>query len=329
MTRTIDPADVAARFRDEIRAQLEAVEGPLRLVGVLAGDHGPSKTYASYAERACADLGVAFELRHVERLLAEHAIREANADPDVHGMIVYYPVFGSGHDVYLRELVDPAKDVEGMHSTWARALYENRRFIDAAGTMKAILPCTPLAVLKLVEAAGFFRPAGLPLAGRTVTLFNRSEVVGRPLASMMANDGAHVYSFDVDGPMLFDPPTERTPRTACARPTITRAQALAESDIVVTGVPSRQFPLVTGDEIRTGTLCINFSTFRNFADDIAGVAGVLRAARRADDGADGDPQRAAAAGERAAGCYPSRTSGPSSSSRNASLMWCGDSGFRM
>ena len=273
MTRTLDPADVAARFRDEIRAQLEAADAPLRLVGVLAGDHGPSRTYASYAERACADLGVAFELRQVERLLAEHAIRQANADPDVHGVIVYYPVFGSGHDVYLRELVDPAKDVEGMHSTWARALYENRRVIDAAGTKKAILPCTPLAVLKLVEAAGYFRPAGLPLAGRTVTLFNRSEVVGRPLASMMANDGAHVYSFDVDGPMLFDPPAESDAAHGVRETAITRAQALAESDIVVTGVPSRQFPLVAGAEIRAGALCINFSTFRNFADDIAGRAG--------------------------------------------------------
>lgn len=273
MTRILDPADVAARFREEIRAQLDQAGGPLRLVGVLAADHGPSKTYASYAERACADLGVGFELRHVERLLAEHAIRQANADPGVHGVIVYYPVFGSGHDVYLRELVDPAKDVEGMHSTWARALYENRRFIDAAGTKKAILPCTPLAVLKLVEAAGAFGPEGPPLAGRTVTVFNRSEVVGRPLASMLANDGAHVYSFDVDGPMLFDPPAEGDAAHGVRETAVTRAQALAESDIVVTGVPSRQFPLVRGDEIRKGALCINFSTYRNFADDIAGVAG--------------------------------------------------------
>lgn len=273
MTRTLDPADVAARFRDEIRAQLDAAREPLRLVGVLAGDHGPSKTYASYAERACADLGVAFELRHVERLLAEHAIREANADPLVHGVIVYYPVFGGGHDVYLRDLVDPGKDVEGMHSTWARALYENRRFIDDAGTRKAILPCTPLAILKLVEAAGWFRPEGPPLAGRTVTIFNRSEVVGRPLASMMANDGAHVYSFDVDGPMLYDPPAESDAAHGVRETAISRAQALSESEVVVTGVPSRQFPLVTGTEIRPGALCINFSTLRNFADDIAGVAG--------------------------------------------------------
>jgi 5,10-methylene-tetrahydrofolate dehydrogenase/methenyl tetrahydrofolate cyclohydrolase len=268
----LDPAEVADRFRNEIRAQLEAAPEPLRLVGVLASDHGPSRTYASYAERACADLGVAFELRHVPRLLAEDAIRTANADPDVHGIIVYYPVLGHGHDVYLRELVDPAKDVEGMHSSWARALYENRRFLDAAQTRKAILPCTPLAILKLVEAAGAFRPSGRPLEGRTVTVFNRSEVVGRPLASMMANDGAHVYSFDVDGPLSFEPPAEGDAAHGVRETGVTRAEALARSAVVVTGVPSREFPLVHGAELRAGALCINFSTLKNFADDLDGAA---------------------------------------------------------
>ena len=118
---------------------------------------------------------------------------------------------------------------------------------------------------------------------------------------MMANDGAHVYSFDVDGPMLFDPPTESDAAHGVRETAITRAQALAESDIVVTGVPSRQFPLVTGAEIRTGALCINFSTFRNFADDIAGGADCFIPRVGPDDGADGDPERAAPARERATG----------------------------
>ncbi|MET0390810.1 MAG: bifunctional methylenetetrahydrofolate dehydrogenase/methenyltetrahydrofolate cyclohydrolase, partial [Polyangiales bacterium] len=169
---------------------------------------------------------------------------------------------------YLRDLVDPGKDIEGLHSTWARALYENRRFIDAAKTKKAILPCTPLAILKLVEAAGFFGSEGRPLEGRTVTIFNRSEVVGRPLASMMANDGARVYSFDVDGPLAFEPPGGPDTAYTLHETDVTRARALAESEIVITGVPSKQFEVVRADELRPGSLCINFSTFKNFAEDI-------------------------------------------------------------
>ena len=272
MTVTIDPAAVAARFREELRTQLAEDREPLRLTGILAGDHGPSHTYATYAQRACMELGIHFELRKFPRLEAEAAIRSANADPAVHGIMVYYPIFGTEHDAYLRDLVDPGKDVEGLHSTWARHLYENRRFVDAARTKKAILPCTPLAIVKLVEAAGFFRESGRPLEGRTVTVFNRSEVVGRPLASMLAHDGAHVYSFDVDGPLAFEPPPDAECAHALKETTITREQALAESEIVITGVPSKQFPLVQKEELREGCLCINFSTYKNFSDDLAGKA---------------------------------------------------------
>ena len=272
MTVTIDPATVAARLREELRAQLAAERTPLRLTGILAGEHAPSQTYATYAQRACMELGIHFELRKFPRLEAEAAIRSANADPAVHGIMVYYPIFGTEQDAYLRDLVDPGKDIEGLHSTWARHLYDNRRFVDAAKTKKAILPCTPLAILKLVEAAGFFHEHGRPLEGRTVTIFNRSEVVGRPLASMLAHDGAHVYSFDVDGPLSFEPPPNADSAHRLSETSITRAEALAASDIVITGVPSKDFPLVHGDELRTGCLCINFSTYKNFADDIAGKA---------------------------------------------------------
>ncbi len=100
-----------------------------------------------------------------------------------------------------------------------------------------------------------------PIENRRVTIFNRSEVNGRPLAVMMSNDGALVYSFDVNGPLLFK---DAKPQEI----DITRAEALAVSDIVITGVPSRSFQKIRCDEIRQGTVCINFSSYPNFEDDI-------------------------------------------------------------
>ncbi|WP_437932457.1 bifunctional methylenetetrahydrofolate dehydrogenase/methenyltetrahydrofolate cyclohydrolase [Sorangium sp. So ce291] len=270
----IDPNAVAEEFRREVREELAALPEPLFLVGVLAADHGPSYTYAEYTRKACEDVGVRFEIRHATRLSAEAAIRSANADPGVHGIMVYYPIFGTEQDVYLRDSVDPSKDIEGLHTFWARCLYGNQRFLDEARTKKAILPCTPLAILKLVEAAGFFGEGERPLAGRSVCIFNRSEVVGRPLASMMAHDGAHVTSFDIDGPLLFVPsPSGDTHEVH--ETTVDRASALRQADIVVTGVPSRSFPHVQASEIREGALCINFSTFKNFSDDIQSKAKVF------------------------------------------------------
>ncbi|HEY3593225.1 MAG TPA: bifunctional methylenetetrahydrofolate dehydrogenase/methenyltetrahydrofolate cyclohydrolase [Polyangiaceae bacterium] len=266
MADTLDPSQVASLFRDELRAAVAAIAEPLTLVGFLASDHGPSRTYADYTEKACRDVGVRFDLRTVHRLEAEDAIAQANHDPNVHGLIVYYPIFGTEQDGYLRDWVDPSKDIEGLHSFWARCLYENRRFLDAEEKKKAILPCTPLAILKLLEAAGAFQKAsGKPLAGKRVCVFNRSEVVGRPLAAMMSNDGAEVISFDADGPLLFLP---RDVDGHDVRETNEdRRSALASADIVVTGVPHRSFPLIRADEIRAGIIGLNFSTMANFGED--------------------------------------------------------------
>ena len=202
-------------------------------------------------------------------------IEAETLDPRVHGILIYYPVFGTEQDGYLRDLVEPGKDVEGLHTFWARCLYSNQRFLDEAKTKKAILPCTPLAILKLLDEAGTSRVGrSRPLAGVRAVVFNRSEVVGRPLASMMANDGAEVVSFDVDGPELFVPGKEDGAHSV-EETSVDRREALARADVVITGVPSRSFPLVRAEEIRDGAVCVNFSTLKNFEDDVVGKAGVF------------------------------------------------------
>ncbi len=280
VTRVLDPAEVAATFRREIRAEIAALGEPIVLVGFLAthggsAEKGPSHTYAEYTRKGCDDVGVRFDLREVPRLAIEEEILAANANPGVHGILVYYPVFGTEQDAYVRDSVDPDKDIEGLHRYWARCLYENRRWLDEAHTRKAILPCTPLAVLKLLDAAGASRPGSeRALSGKRAVVFNRSEVVGRPLASMLANDGAIVTSFDVDGPQLFSPaPGGGAHEVHESRES--RADALAEADIVVTGVPSPSFPRVRASEIKEGAVCLNFSTYKNFEEDVVGKAGVF------------------------------------------------------
>jgi 5,10-methylene-tetrahydrofolate dehydrogenase/methenyl tetrahydrofolate cyclohydrolase len=273
MTLILDAAAAAEHFKQQIRAQVARSPESLVLVGVLAADSGPSVTYARYAQKACEQVGVSFQLRRATRLDAEQVIREANADPNVHGIMVYYPVFGTQQDGYLRDTVAPSKDIEGLHSFWARCLYENRRFIDPARTHKAILPCTPLAIVKLVEAAGLFAASGRPLAGKTACVFNRSEVVGRPLACMLAHDGARVISFDIDGPLLFSPADTPEGPHRVSEIQIDRKDALVQADLVITGVPSKSFDLIGASEIRAGSVCINFSTYQNFASELQGVTG--------------------------------------------------------
>jgi methylenetetrahydrofolate dehydrogenase (NADP+)/methenyltetrahydrofolate cyclohydrolase len=275
--RILDPAAVASSIRASLRAEIAALPEPLTLVGLLAAGHAPSETYAAYTRRGCDDVGIRFDLRTIAPDAIEDAVRAASAEPRVHGILVYYPIRDEARDAWVRELVDPRKDVEGLHAFWGRCLYENRRFLDAARTKKAILPCTPLAIVKLLEAAAEPRPAtngDRPLRGLRACVFNRSEVVGRPLAAMLANDGAEVVSFDLEGSQRFLPGDARGAHVV-EHVAVERAEALAQADVVVTGVPSRAFPLVAAREIKAGAICLNFSTIKNFEEDVVERASVF------------------------------------------------------
>ena len=266
MATIIKAAEVAKSYRDALSVEVAALGEPLTLVGFLATDETPSHTYSAYVARACADVGVRYNERRVTPDGLRRALDAANDDSGVHGILVYYPIFGDARDREVRERVSPLKDVEGMNRHWLDKLYRDERTLSDGGG-KAVLPCTPLAILKLLAAS---RPTEKPkpFAGSTVTVFNRSEVVGRPLAAMLSNDGAEVWSFDVDGSIRFrDGRSEEV--------SISRANALASSDIVITGVPSRDFPLVRPDEVKSGVIAVNFSAFRNFERGIRDQAGVF------------------------------------------------------
>ena len=74
------------------------------------------------------------------------------------------------------------------------------------GTKKSLLPCTPLAIIQLMEYLKVYDeslPIGDRMKGKSVAVINRSEIVGRPLAAMLANDGADVYSIDLNGVYLM------------------------------------------------------------------------------------------------------------------------------
>jgi 5,10-methylene-tetrahydrofolate dehydrogenase/methenyl tetrahydrofolate cyclohydrolase len=268
----IDPAQVAAPFQAETAEIVAGLGRELKIVGLLSQSEGPARTYAEYARRGAEAAGITMELRSLEPSQAAAAIREANADPAVDGIFLYYPLVDAAEDRWLRELVDPRKDVEGMHSFWSRLLYENRRYVDDAGSLRAILPCTPLGILKLLDAAGLSRHGGpAPLEGVVACVINRSDIVGRPLSAMLANDGATVISLDVTGAVVFEPAIGR--HAYVVRDTdADRGRALRAADVVITGVPSRDFALVTAEQIKPGAICVNFSQFRNFDDSVLDVA---------------------------------------------------------
>jgi methylenetetrahydrofolate dehydrogenase (NAD+) len=183
---------------------------------LLANGDPAAKKYAEWTGKACRADGLRYELRQLDDPLdVENALIDANEDPRVHGIIVYYPIFGleesfsgASQDDYLRDTVSYKCDVEGLCHTYRTNLYRNVRFLDyPTNTLKCLLPCTALSVVKILEhCPGCYdksQPVGKHLQGKIVTVINRSEIVGRPLAAMLANDGAVVYSIDINNIYKF------------------------------------------------------------------------------------------------------------------------------
>jgi methylenetetrahydrofolate dehydrogenase (NAD+) len=265
--------EVAAPFRTEIRAAVAKMPGGVgpKLVGFLANGDKGSKQYAEWTARAFKADSLRFELREVDETDLEEELEKANCDPEVHGIMIYYPIFGQrpsfhggSHDDYLRDTVSAYKDVEGLSHYYRRALYKNQRFVDEDRTRKCVLPCTPLACVKALEHFEVYDnslPVGERLAGKTVAVVNRSEVVGRPLAAMFANDGATVYSVDIDSLYIFRrtngrghlevPPSGTTAETA-----------LRSSDIVILGVPSPSYSLPVS-WVKENAVVINVASHKN------------------------------------------------------------------
>uniref|UniRef100_A0A7S1TU12 Tetrahydrofolate dehydrogenase/cyclohydrolase NAD(P)-binding domain-containing protein n=2 Tax=Phaeomonas parva TaxID=124430 RepID=A0A7S1TU12_9STRA len=123
---------------------------------------------------------------------------------------------------------------------------------------KHILPCTPLAVVKTVDRLGLYDrdlPVGDQLRGVTATVVNRSEVVGRPLAALLANDGAEVYSVDIDSIYVMR-------RGIMAEAAHSVEEAVRRSDIVVLGVPSPNYKM-NPEWIKDGAVVVNVASHKN------------------------------------------------------------------
>ena len=180
------------------------------------------------------------------------------------GIIVYYPIFNNRQDQYLQQVTDIRKDVEGLSHRYIFNLFQNVRFLDEQKRQKSILPCTPLAVIKILEYLKMYNtilPYGNRLFGHTITIVNRSEVVGRPLAALLANDGACVYSVDITGVQQFTrgQGIKQRRHQVVDKEDWSLKDCIPVSDIVISGVPGESFKFPT-ELLREGAVCINFST---------------------------------------------------------------------
>jgi methylenetetrahydrofolate dehydrogenase (NAD+) len=154
-------------------------------------------------------------------------------------------------------------------------LFRNVRFLDyPRNNIKCLLPCTALSVVKILEhCPGCYdmsKPIGHKTSGKIITVINRSEIVGRPLAAMLANDGADVYSIDINSIYLF-----RGGRLQKCGPDETTESCVRKSSIIVTGVPTKAYRLPT-EWIQPNSTVVNVASFKNVDEEaLLKVPGVV------------------------------------------------------
>ncbi|MCJ1363467.1 NAD-dependent 5,10-methylenetetrahydrafolate dehydrogenase [Acarospora aff. strigata] len=271
-------ATVAKSLLAEINEGLQHLDKPPLLVGFLANGDPAARMYADWTARTCKENGFGFELREVDREDLEQHILAANHDDAVDGIIVYYPIFNNRQDQYLQQITDVSKDVEGLSHRYIFNMYQNIRFLDEDMLQKSILPCTPLAVVKILEYLRVYNtilPYGNRLFGHSITIVNRSEVVGRPLAALLANDGACVYSVDVTGVQQFTrgEGIKNRRHEVIEKNGWVLKDCVPLSDVVISGVPGNKFKFPT-HLLRDGAVCINFSSEKNFSPDVKEKASI-------------------------------------------------------
>ncbi|KAL1920233.1 uncharacterized protein VTP21DRAFT_1379 [Calcarisporiella thermophila] len=276
--KIIKASEIAAFYSDEVKKLAHSRSVKPKLVGFLANADPAAVKYAEWTGKSCNNVGIEFELRKVDKQELEEEIVKANEDNSVHGIMVYYPVFGDRQDQYLQNVVSVDKDVEGLCHKHVYNMYHNIRFLDEGQTRKGIIPCTPLAIVKILEYIGVYNrvlPYGNRLHGRVITVINRSEIVGRPLAALLANDGAKVFSVDINGVHEYYRGVGiRLSRHEVRETNLTVDEVVPQSDVVITGVPTPNYKLKTS-LVRDGTVVINFSSFKNLEEDIATRASIV------------------------------------------------------
>jgi methylenetetrahydrofolate dehydrogenase (NADP+)/methenyltetrahydrofolate cyclohydrolase len=183
--KIIDGRAVAEKLRGEIaeRARKLTEDTGVRpgLTVIIIGDNPASKLYVRNKVRACDAAGIASQVVKFPENITEPEllarIRELNADPTIHGILVQLPIPPSISVWRVLETISADKDVDGFH------LYNVGGLVIGNTVFP---PCTPYGVQKLLEYEN------IDLEGKNVTVVGASNIVGKPMALMLMQREATV-----------------------------------------------------------------------------------------------------------------------------------------
>jgi methylenetetrahydrofolate dehydrogenase (NADP+) / methenyltetrahydrofolate cyclohydrolase len=181
----IDGKAIAAAVREEVArdvAEFTARTGRVPgLATILVGEDPASQVYIANKRKLSVEVGIADLHRHLPASSTHDEIavllEELNEDDDVSGILLQLPVPKPLNGQALTELIAPEKDVDGLTPISAGRLTQG-----AVG----LRPCTPLGVIELLDRHS------VELEGAEAVVVGRSDLVGKPVASLLLQRNATV-----------------------------------------------------------------------------------------------------------------------------------------
>ncbi len=201
------------------------------LATILVGSDPPSLVYVNNKQKAANSIGIrTLDYRFDGDISQTELIRlieKLNLDSTVHGILIQLPLPDHMDQYQVINMVDPKKDVDGLTFVNSGLLLNNKT---------NLIPCTPLGVMEL------FRFYEIQLDGANALIINRSNLVGKPLASLLLRKNStvtisHSHTKNLD---LFS----------------------QNADIIITAVGNRDAFVLTHDMIKYGATIIDVGTNR-------------------------------------------------------------------
>ncbi|MEA3208988.1 MAG: methylenetetrahydrofolate dehydrogenase / methenyltetrahydrofolate cyclohydrolase [Chthoniobacter sp.] len=238
----IDGRAIAAKINEENRAAVAELKTRGQTPGlavVLVGENAASQAYVRNKDKTCKDLGMHSVKHELPADTSQAAlmalIRELNADPAIHAILVQSPPPPHIDERAVVETIDPRKDVDGFHPVNVGKL--------ALGDADAFVPCTPLGCQRLLLEAG------VETRGAHVVVLGRSMIVGKPMALLLMRKG---------------PGGDATVTVAHSR-TRHLAEVCRGADILIAAIGQAEF--VKADFVKDGAVVIDVGINRVAAPD--------------------------------------------------------------
>ncbi len=241
--RVLDGAATARAIKDELRERVSALRAHGVVAGlgtILVGEDPGSVSYVAGKHRDCVEVGlesVRIDLPDsATQAEIEAAVDQLNADPVCTGYIVQLPLpLGIDTNAVL-ERIDPAKDADGLHP-----MNLGRLVLRGAGPISTPVPCTPRAVIELIERNG------INLGGADVCVVGRGVTVGRSIGLLLTRK-------DINATV-----------TLCHTRTRDLTSKVEAADVVIAAAGSPG--LITAEMVRPGAVVLDVGVSRVVGSD--------------------------------------------------------------